>query len=79
MNVGAALVAHGEFTIILASSQTENDAISLADRGDLVAFAGLYVLATATLGVILMKKVEGDRASPVPSDYAGATKEHDVS
>src|SRR6186997_3261960 len=56
LNVGAALVAHGEFTIILAQIASDNDAISSGDRSDLVAFAGLYVLATATLGVILMKE-----------------------
>jgi monovalent cation:H+ antiporter-2, CPA2 family len=56
VNVGAALVAHGEFTIILAQIASQNDAISSGDRSDFVAFAGLYVLATATLGVILMKE-----------------------
>ena len=30
--------------------------IASGDRSDFVAFAGLYVLATATLGVILMKE-----------------------
>jgi hypothetical protein len=37
-------------------------------RADLTAFAGLYVLATATIGVILMKesKVIGRRLFPVP-------------
>ena len=56
LNVGAALVAHGEFTIIIAQIASDNDAISSADRNDFVAFAGLYVLVTATLGVILMKE-----------------------
>jgi CPA2 family monovalent cation:H+ antiporter-2 len=56
LNVGAALVAHGEFTIILAQIASGNDAISSADRNDFVAFAGLYVLATATLGLVLMKE-----------------------
>jgi monovalent cation:H+ antiporter-2, CPA2 family len=56
LNVGAALVAHGEFTIILAQIAAGNSAIAAGDREDLVAFAGLYVLATATLGVILMKE-----------------------
>ena len=56
LNVGAALVAHGEFTIILAQLAAENAAICAADRADLVAFAGLYVLATATIGVVLMKE-----------------------
>jgi monovalent cation:H+ antiporter-2, CPA2 family len=56
LNVGAALVAHGEFTIILAQIASGNEDISSADRADLAAFAGLYVLATATLGIILMKE-----------------------
>jgi CPA2 family monovalent cation:H+ antiporter-2 len=66
LNVGAALVAHGEFTIILAQIASDNDSITLADRSDFVAFAGLYVLATATVGVVLMKesKVIGRRLFP---------------
>jgi CPA2 family monovalent cation:H+ antiporter-2 len=53
-NAGVALIAHGEFTIILAQLAMGNDAIAAGDRADLVAFAGLYVLVTATLGVVLM-------------------------
>ncbi|MGH3010385.1 MAG: cation:proton antiporter [Gaiellaceae bacterium] len=56
VNVGAALVAHGEFTIIIAQLASENDAISPEDLADLTAFAGLYVLATAIVGVVLMKE-----------------------
>jgi len=56
LNVGAALVAHGEFTIVLAQIAADNDAIAFSDRQDLVAFSGLYVLATATIGVIAMKE-----------------------
>ncbi len=56
INAGAALVAHGEFTIILAQLAAGNIALSLTEREDLAAFAGLYVLATATIGVILMKE-----------------------
>jgi CPA2 family monovalent cation:H+ antiporter-2 len=68
VNVGAALVAHGEFTIILAQIAAGNSAIPAADRADLVAFAGLYVLATATLGVVLMKESKriGRRIFPAP-------------
>jgi monovalent cation:H+ antiporter-2, CPA2 family len=55
-NAGVALIAHGEFTVILAQLATENDEISLAHQEDLVAFAGLYVLATATVGLVLMKE-----------------------
>jgi CPA2 family monovalent cation:H+ antiporter-2 len=56
VNVGAALVAHGEFTIVLAQIAGGNPKLSGDVRRDLVAFAGLYVLATATLGVVLMKE-----------------------
>jgi K+:H+ antiporter subunit KhtU len=56
VNVGAALVAHGEFTIILAQIAGDNDELSGDVRRDIFAFAGLYVLATATLGVVLMKE-----------------------
>jgi CPA2 family monovalent cation:H+ antiporter-2 len=55
-NAGVALVAHGEFTIILAQLASGNDQISPPTQAKLVAFAGLYVLITATLGVALMKE-----------------------
>jgi CPA2 family monovalent cation:H+ antiporter-2 len=62
-NAGVALIAHGEFTVILAQVATENPAISREASTELVAFAGLYVLLTASIGVILMKesKVIGRR------------------
>jgi CPA2 family monovalent cation:H+ antiporter-2 len=56
LNTGAALVAHGEFTVIIAQLASRNPQISPSTRSDLVAFAGLYVLGTATAGVILMKE-----------------------
>jgi CPA2 family monovalent cation:H+ antiporter-2 len=56
LNAGIALVAHGEFTIILAQIASGNSKISASTQSKLVAFAGLYVLITATLGVILMKE-----------------------
>jgi monovalent cation:H+ antiporter-2, CPA2 family len=56
LNAGVALVAHGEFTVIVAQLAVTNDTISAGRKEDLVAFAGLYVLATATLGVVLMKE-----------------------
>jgi CPA2 family monovalent cation:H+ antiporter-2 len=55
-NAGVALIAHGEFTIILAQLASENPAVDVGQRTDLVAFAGLYVLVTATIGVVLMKE-----------------------
>jgi CPA2 family monovalent cation:H+ antiporter-2 len=56
LNVGVALVAHGEFTIILAQLVSGNPRISDATQVKIAAFAGLYVLITATLGVALMKE-----------------------
>ena len=56
LNTGAALVAHGEFTVIIAQLASRNPQIAPATRADLVAFAGLYVLATASIGVVLMKE-----------------------
>src|SRR6266571_504205 len=55
-NAGVALIAHGEFTIILAQVAAGNSRLSDAVQSDLTAFAGLYVLATATVGVVLMKE-----------------------
>jgi K+:H+ antiporter subunit KhtU len=67
-NAGVALIAHGEFTIILAQLAGGNTRLSEAVTDDLTAFAGLYVLATATIGVVLMKESKriGRRFFPVP-------------
>ncbi len=67
-NAGVALIAHGEFTVILAQLASENSAITGAQQAQLIAFAGLYVLITATIGVVLMKesRVIGRRLFPVP-------------
>ena len=74
LNAGVALVAHGEFTIILAQIAATNPQIARATQDKLVAFAGLYVLITATLGVILMKesKLLGRRLFPAPRLAEGA-------
>jgi CPA2 family monovalent cation:H+ antiporter-2 len=56
LNAGIALVAHGEFTIILAQVASANEQLTAAVQTKLVAFAGLYVLATAAIGVVLMKE-----------------------
>jgi CPA2 family monovalent cation:H+ antiporter-2 len=68
-NAGVALIAHGEFTIILAQLASENTALDAAQRADLVAFAGIYVLATATIGIVLMKESKrlGRALFPVPT------------
>ena len=72
VNAGAALVARGEFTVILAQVASDNPSISDADAADLVAFAGLYVLATALIGVLLMKESKrlGRRLFPSPPRLA---------
>ena len=56
LNAGIALVAHGEFTIILAQLVSGNPRIAEATQVKIAAFAGLYVLITASLGVALMKE-----------------------
>ncbi len=56
LNAGIALIAHGEFTIILAQIASTNEQLEAAVQTKLVAFAGLYVLATAAIGVVLMKE-----------------------
>ncbi len=68
-NAGVALIAHGEFTIIIAQLASGNAAIARGDRLELVAFAGLYVLVTATIGLALMKqsKALGRRVFALPS------------
>jgi K+:H+ antiporter subunit KhtU len=68
LNASTALVAHGEFTVILAQVALANAAISDEAKADLVAFAGLYVLATALIGVVLMKESKriGRRLFPSP-------------
>ena len=68
-NAGVALIAHGEFTIILAQIASANDELLASQQETLVAFAGLYVLLTATIGVVLMKesKVLGRRLFPTPT------------
>ena len=73
-NAGVALVAHGEFTIILAELASENPAISSDHSAELVAFAGLYVLITASIGVILMKesKILGRRLFRTPTLIEGS-------
>jgi CPA2 family monovalent cation:H+ antiporter-2 len=72
-NAGVALIAHGEFTVILAQLAAENPSISETRQAELIAFAGLYVLVTATLGVVLMKesKVLGRRFFRPPRLEAG--------
>lgn len=67
-NAGVALVAHGEFTIILAQLASENPRIEPDQQAELVAFAGLYVLVTATIGIVLMKESKrlGRALFPVP-------------
>jgi CPA2 family monovalent cation:H+ antiporter-2 len=72
LNAGAALVARGEFTVILAQVAATNPAVPAGGQRDLVAIAGLYVLATAIIGVLLMKESKrlGRRVFPTPPKLA---------
>ncbi|WP_217913771.1 cation:proton antiporter [Miltoncostaea marina] len=56
VNVGAALVARGEFTIILAGLAAGGAALDAEFRGLVAPFAGLFVLVTAVAGVVLMRE-----------------------
>lgn len=56
VNVGAALVARGEFTIILANLAAGGAALDAAFRDRVEPFAGLFVLATAVIGVVFMRE-----------------------
>mgnify|MGYP002778885307 FL=1 len=56
VNVGAALVARGEFTIILANLAAAGVALDAAFRDLVVPFSGLFVLATAVIGVVSMRE-----------------------
>jgi CPA2 family monovalent cation:H+ antiporter-2 len=68
LNASVALVAHGEFTVILAQLASDNPRIGPEESTDLVAFAGLYLLVTATIGIVLMKESRriGRRLFPIP-------------
>ncbi len=72
LNAGAALVARGEFTVILAQVAATNPAIPIEAERDLIAIAGIYVLATAVIGVLLMKESKriGRRLFPTPPRLA---------
>ena len=72
LNAGAALVARGEFTVILAQVAATNPAIPVEAERDLIAIAGIYVLATAVIGVLLMKESKriGRRLFPTPPRLA---------
>jgi predicted Kef-type K+ transport protein len=54
--VGSSLVARGEFTIILAGLAAAGAALDQEFRELVSPFAGLFVLATAVAGVVLMRE-----------------------
>jgi len=56
VNVGASLVARGEFTIILAQLAATGAALDPDFRDRVGPFAGILVLATAITGVLLMRE-----------------------
>lgn len=56
VNVGTAIVARGEFTIILAGLATAGAALDPEFRDLVSPFAGLFVLVTAVAGVVLMRE-----------------------
>ena len=56
VNVGSSLIARGEFTIILANLAAGGAALDAVFREQVSPFAGLFVLATAVIGVVFMRE-----------------------
>jgi CPA2 family monovalent cation:H+ antiporter-2 len=56
VNVGSAIVARGEFTIILANLAAAGVALDATFREQVSPFAGLFVLVTAVVGVVFMRE-----------------------
>jgi monovalent cation:H+ antiporter-2, CPA2 family len=56
VNVGSAIVARGEFTIILAGLAATGVALDAEFREVVSPFAGLFVLVTAVIGVVFMRE-----------------------
>ena len=56
VNVGSAIVARGEFTLILANLAAAGVALDAAFRDLVSPFAGLFVLVTAVIGVVFMRE-----------------------
>lgn len=73
LTVGTSLVARGEFTLILAQMAALGTALSPEFREQIVSFAGLLVLVTAAVGVLLMRESRtlgrtlfGSKRAPAP-------------
>lgn len=56
LNVGATLVARGEFTVILAQLAAAGAALDEEFRERVIPFAGIFVLVTAIVGVVSMRE-----------------------
>lgn len=56
LNTGAALVARGEFSIILAQLAAAGTVLNSDFRDQVGAFAGIFVVVTAVVGVVFMKE-----------------------
>jgi CPA2 family monovalent cation:H+ antiporter-2 len=56
LNAGAALVARGEFTIILSQLAVGGAALDAAFRDRVGPFAGVFVVATTIIGVLFMRE-----------------------
>jgi CPA2 family monovalent cation:H+ antiporter-2 len=56
VNAGAALVARGEFTIILSQLAVAGVGLDAGFRERIGPFAGLFVVATTVAGVLFMRE-----------------------
>ncbi|MGD9573288.1 MAG: cation:proton antiporter [Thermoleophilia bacterium] len=73
VNVGSALIARGEFTIILAGLAATGAALDGEFREIVEPFAGLFVLVTAVVGVVFMR--ESRRIGRLAFPARGARRE----
>lgn len=69
LNAGTALVARGEFTIILSQLAVAGVALDPAFRDEVGPFAGVFVVATTVVGVLLMRESRriGRAVFPAPA------------
>jgi monovalent cation:H+ antiporter-2, CPA2 family len=72
-NAGTALVARGEFTIILSQLAVAGAALDPAFRDQVGPFAGIFVVATTVVGVLLMRESRRIGRALFPPTARGGT------
>lgn len=75
LNAGTALVARGEFTIILSQLAVGGAALDATFREDVGFFAGIFVVATTVTGVLFMRESRRVGRILFPQSRGGAKPE----